>query len=74
VRSDAVQDLQSAFDHLTVDEQREAVPETLRRAGALEHPPLDDEAIAQIADLSFEEYDAREAAQDEGWPRRGLAR
>ncbi len=66
MRSDAVQNLLSAFDHLTVDEQREAVCEILRRVGQPEYPLIDDEAIAQIADLSFQQHDAHEAARAEG--------
>jgi hypothetical protein len=61
-----VQDLLSAFDRLSADEQREAVSEILRRTRDLELPPLDDETINQIAAESFREYDAREAADGEG--------
>jgi len=65
VRADAIQDLLSAFDHLTADEQRVAVYEILRRSSELDLQPLEDETIDQIADQSFLEYDAREAADAE---------
>jgi len=47
-------------------ERTEAVAEVLRRASELDYPPLEDEALAQIADESFLMYDAEEAgdAQD----------
>jgi hypothetical protein len=46
-------------------EKQQAGAVILRSLGELEYPPLDDEIIAQIADLAFQEYDAREAANDE---------
>ncbi len=62
----AVQDVLHAFQRLSPDEQREAAAVILRCVAELDYPPLDDEALAQIADLSFQEYDAREKTQDEG--------
>jgi hypothetical protein len=61
-----VQHLVEAFHRLTPDEQREAAAMILRSVVDLDYPPLDDEALAQIADQSFQEHDAREAAQDGG--------
>jgi hypothetical protein len=58
--STAVQHLLEAFERLSSAEQHEAVALILRSMAEFEYPPLDDEAIAQIADLSFQEYDARE--------------
>jgi len=52
-----------AFDRLRDDEKREALYEILQRTRDFELPPLDDEALAQIADQTFLEYDAREAAK-----------
>jgi hypothetical protein len=66
VRTDAVQNLLSAFDSLTAEEQREAVSEILRRTSELELPPLDDDTIDRIAEESFLELDSREAADAEG--------
>jgi hypothetical protein len=60
----AVKDLLTAFDRLSADEQREAA-EILRRTRDTDYPPIDDEALARIADETFLEYDAREAADAE---------
>jgi predicted RNase H-like HicB family nuclease len=66
VSSAAIQSILNAFDLLSADEQREAAYEILRRTRELELPPLDDETIDRLADESFREYDAREAADAEG--------
>jgi hypothetical protein len=63
--SAAVQVLLEAFDRLSEDERRDALIEILKRAGQIDYPPLSDEALAQIADESFQEYDAHEAANAE---------
>ena len=63
--STSVQNLLEAFQRLAPDEQREAASAILRRVSDLDYPPLDDEALAQIADQSFQEYDTRESAKDE---------
>jgi hypothetical protein len=60
----AVQHVIEAFGRLSQSEQQEAAALILRSVTELDYPPLDDEALAQIADLSFQEYDAREAAND----------
>ncbi len=60
--SAAVQGLLDAFDRLPEDKRRDVAIELLRRARHFECPPLSDEALAQIADQSFQEYDAHEAA------------
>jgi hypothetical protein len=59
--STAVQYVIEAFERLSPAEQQEAAASILRSVAELDYPPLDDEAIAQVADLSFQEYDAREA-------------
>lgn len=59
--STAVQGFLATFERMTVEEQREAFAELLRRSRDLEYPPLDDETINRIADESFLEYDRREA-------------
>jgi hypothetical protein len=59
----SVRDLLGAFDRLTGPDQLEFLAEILRRTREMEWPPLDDEALAQIADETFLEYDAREADQ-----------
>ena len=58
----AVQHVLAAFDQLKADEKREAASEILKRAMHFDYPVLDDETLAQIADETFQEYDAREAA------------
>jgi len=60
--SEAVQGLMMAFERLSSEEQHEAIAELFRRTRDLELPPLDDETIDRIADESFLDYDAREAA------------
>jgi hypothetical protein len=60
--SDSVRELLGAFDRLTEPDQREFLTEILRRTGGLEFPPLDEETLTRIAEESFLEYDAREAA------------
>jgi hypothetical protein len=62
--STEVQHLLEAFGRLSPAEQCEVATLILRSVAELEYPPLEDEAIAQIADLSFQEYDAREASDD----------
>ncbi len=61
----SVKQIIEAFQRLTPDEQREAASVILRSAADLDYPPLDDETLAQIADQSFQEFDAREAAQND---------
>jgi hypothetical protein len=51
-----VQDVIEAFPRLTPDEQRVVASVILRSLAELDDPPLDDEALAQIADESFREY------------------
>ncbi len=63
--STAVQGLLDAFDRLPEDDRRDAVIEILKRVGQMDYPPLSDEALAQIADESFQQYDADEAADAE---------
>jgi hypothetical protein len=59
----AVQSVLEAFERLTDDEQRQVVREILvRTRDVVEVPPLDYETIDRIADESFLEYNAREAA------------
>jgi hypothetical protein len=60
--SAAVEGLLEAFDRLPEDERRVAVIEILKRVGQFDYPPLSDAALAQVADQSFQEYDAHEAA------------
>lgn len=62
--STAVQQLLEAFQVLTLEERTEAAAVIIRSVAGLVSPPLDDEALAQIADQSFQEYDAREAGRD----------
>lgn len=63
----AVRSILESFERLSDAEQHQAATEILRRTATLDYPPLDDEALAQIAELTFLELDAREAA-DEGRP------
>ena len=57
-----VQHLPESADRLSKDERHEAA---LERTRHLEHTPLDDEALARIADESFQRYDTDEAARYE---------
>lgn len=58
----ALKEFLIAFDHLSPAEQRQALLLMLRRSADRATSPLDDESLAQIADETFQEYDAREAA------------
>lgn len=62
--SASIEHVLEAFRQLTPDEQREAASLILRGVANADYPPLDDEALARIADRSFREYDAREAGRD----------
>jgi hypothetical protein len=62
--STEVQHVLDAFGRLSPAEKHEVATLILRSVAELEYPPLDDEATAQIADLSFQKYDAHEAAHD----------
>jgi hypothetical protein len=57
-----VEILLKSFDHLATAEKREFLDEIIRRTRDLDRPPLDDEAMDRIADESFTQYDADEAA------------
>src|SRR4051812_40495113 len=59
--STSVKGLLDTFNHLTLEEQWEAVCEILRRVRDMESPPLAYETVDRIADESFLEYDPREA-------------
>lgn len=63
--STSVHKVLEAFQRLAQDEQREAASAILRSVADLDSPPLDDAALVQIADQSSQEYDAREAAQND---------
>jgi hypothetical protein len=58
----AVKRLLASFEALSESEQREAALELLKRALPESYGPLPDEALVEIAEQSFLEYDAREAA------------
>jgi hypothetical protein len=64
--SEQVKHLISAFDRLTESDQRVFAAAVLRRTRDLSWPPFDDETIDRIADESFIDYDAREAADVQG--------
>ena len=57
-------ELLSTCDVLPVAEQREVAVEILRRATQWESPPLTDEEVAQLADVTFQELDRREAEDE----------
>jgi hypothetical protein len=61
-----VQCLLESFDRLTEPERYEAVTEILRRVSQIDRPPLEDEALAEIAAMTLRELDAREAADEGG--------
>ena len=58
----AVQELLNSFDRLPESERLEALAEILKRTQEMEYPPLDDETLAEIADETWQMYDADEAA------------
>ncbi len=60
--SSAVLHFVESFNLLTEEEQREAATEILKLSIQLGYPPLDDQTIDRIAEETFLEYDAREAA------------
>jgi hypothetical protein len=60
----AVRELLNSFDRLPGAEQQEALSEILKRTQEFEYPPLDNETLAQIADETWQMYDADEAAND----------
>ena len=64
----SVRSFLESFENLTEHEKHDAAAEILRRTIPTEYPPLDDEALAQIADLTFLELDAREAADEQVSP------
>jgi hypothetical protein len=57
----SVQQLINAFDGLSPPEKHEAAIEIIRRMESLPSSDLTDEALTEIADLTFQELDAREA-------------
>ncbi len=58
----SVRSLQEAFDGLSEGEKHDVALEILERTASQEYPPLDDETLAQIADETLLELNAREAA------------
>jgi hypothetical protein len=60
--SESVQEFLNSFDRLPESERWEVFYQILKRAQEFEYPPLDDETLAQIADETFQMYDADEAA------------
>jgi hypothetical protein len=50
-----VQEVIDAFQRLIPDEQRVVASVILCSSAELDDPPLDDEALAQVADESFQE-------------------
>jgi hypothetical protein len=60
----SVQQLLESYDHLSEHERHEALVEILRRATGTGLPPLDGEALTEIAAMTFQELDEREAADD----------
>jgi hypothetical protein len=64
--SEAVQELLKSFDSLAESERHEASTEILKRLREIAYPSLDEETLAQIADETFQMYDADEAAHGNG--------
>ena len=60
--STVVGELLAKFDALPEADKQEAAAELLRRAMKLSYGPLPDEALVELAEQSFLEHDAREAA------------
>ncbi len=57
----AVKQLLKTFDNLSAGERREVTLELLRRSAMEDYGPLSDDALAELADETFLELDAREA-------------
>lgn len=53
------------LDHLSEEERHEAVIEILRRNTSESLPPLSDDALVEIASITFLELDEREEADAE---------
>jgi hypothetical protein len=64
--SEAVQELLKSFESLPESERHEVYVEILKRAQVHEYPDLDGEVLSQIADETFQMYDAEEAANGKG--------
>lgn len=60
----SVQEFLETFDRLTEQDRHDAATEILRRVADLDLPPLDDEALTEIAAMTFQELDARETADE----------
>ena len=60
----SVQQLLESCDRLSERERHEAASEILRRVTESDLPPLDDEALTEIAALTFRELDEREAKDE----------
>ena len=65
----SVRQLLESFDHLSEPERHEAAVEILKRATGSDLPPLEDDALAEIAAMTFRELDEREAADEVAKPR-----
>ncbi len=65
----SVRELLESFNHLSERERHEAAVEILRRATESALPPLDDDALTEIAAMTFRELDEREAADESSDPR-----
>ena len=61
----SVKSVLDAFDGLSEAERHDVVVEIFRRTASQDYPDLDDETLAQIADETFLELDAREAADEQ---------
>jgi hypothetical protein len=60
----AVRHLIDSFEQLSTSEQREAVREILRRSMSEPLAPLSDDALSEIAEESFLEFDRREGINE----------
>jgi hypothetical protein len=65
----SVRQLLESFDRLSEPERHEAAAEILRRVNATDLPPLDDDALTEIAAMTFRELDEREVADESTKPR-----
>lgn len=62
----SVQQVLDSFDQLSDRERHEAAVEILRRVSPTpDLPPLDDDALSEIASWTFAELDERESADEE---------
>ncbi len=67
--SSTVRTIIDSFASLTPDEQYEALAEMMRRSTSMERDSLQDEELAELAAVTFQELDRRELLDEQTNPR-----